>query len=133
MQPEDLERVDAPPEEPVGAAHEWLAPAVFAKPEEREPFWDYFDLLLLIGLVVASLVLANIAAFAWLHFHPELGRDPMAVAMPLQYIAYALIYLSFYCVLALSRTLLKRQRSIRRLTNWRTHRFPWFCWRSRQS
>lgn len=92
MQPEDLERVDAPLVEE--------APAVlFAPPApEREPFWDYFDLLLMLGLGFASLLLVNLLAGGWVYFHPKLKGDMTSLAMPVQYLAYGLLYLSFYIV-----------------------------------
>ena len=103
MQPEDLERLDAAPVvetpyEPV-APELHIPPPVFTPPEEtREPFWDYFDLLTIAGLGFAAWLVINLSAAGWLYFHKDLGKDLTPLLMPLQYVAYALIYLCFYCV-----------------------------------
>ena len=104
MQPEDLERVDAPPVEPAADPF-WQAPApdpVFTQPQpEREPFWGYADLLLIVGLCFVSLLIAYVAIGGWVHFHPSLKNDMLQFALPLQFLAYALIYLSFFLVFKL--------------------------------
>ncbi len=94
MQPEDLERVDAAPN--LEAPYE----PVFSLPleEKREPFWDYVDLLVFIGLGVVAFLLVNVAGLAWIHFDPKLRKDMTPLLMPLQYLAYALVYLCFYCI-----------------------------------
>jgi hypothetical protein len=107
MQPEDLERVDAaagvePPGEP--AEPVWPAPDVLfaAPPEEtREPFWNYFDLLLIVGLSFLSLITAYAAIGGWIHFHRRAEDDLTDLALPLQFVAYGLIYLSFFLVFKL--------------------------------
>lgn len=98
MQPEDLENVGAPvaPEESAPAE-----PAVLFEvpaPAPREPFWDYFDLLILLGLLFVSVVVALLLMRGWMHFDPSLKDDMTAVAIPLQFVLYGLIYLSFYLV-----------------------------------
>jgi membrane protease YdiL (CAAX protease family) len=86
MQPENLEET----------------PEVFPLvKEEREPFWGYLDLLLMIGLLFASLIVIGLAANGWLHFHPQLKGDLTALALPLQAVAYLLVYLSFWGVFKL--------------------------------
>jgi membrane protease YdiL (CAAX protease family) len=100
MQPEDLERLDVAPV--AEQLIEQPPDVLFIQPEPvREPFWDYFDLLLFLGLGFASLVLVNLAAFGWVHFHPKLKNDLSTLAMPIQYLAYGLIYLCFYVVFKL--------------------------------
>ena len=106
MQPEDLERVDAPIVEPqFEDPLSQVAPPpdlMFTQPQlERTPFWDYFDLLLIIGLSFVSLLIAYVAIGGWIHFHPALKGDMMQFALPLQFVAYALIYLSFFLVFKL--------------------------------
>lgn len=57
-------------------------PAVFIPPPERDPFWGYQDLALVIGLMVAALAVivlgAGVATFIW----PHLRQDPMPLLLP---------------------------------------------------
>ena len=94
MQPEDLERMDMAPE--VQAPE--VEPVFIMPAEKREPFWDYFDLLLVLGLGVAAFLLVNVVGALWIYFDPKLQKDMTPLMMPIQYLAYILIYLCFYCV-----------------------------------
>ena len=99
MQPEDLERMDAEPEVEAPEAQAPEVEPVFVLPEEkREPFWDYFDLLMVIGLGVAAFLLVNVVGAFWIYLDPKLRHDMTPLMMPLQYVAYGLIYLCFYGV-----------------------------------
>jgi len=106
MQPEDLEVGSTPVEETLEAFP-------IAK-REREPFWGYLDLLLMIGLLVASLLLVGLAASGWIHFHPRLKGDLTALALPLQLIAYVLVYFCFWSVFRL-----KYNRAVFESLGWR--------------
>lgn len=93
MQPEDLEGLDAAPELQVDEPVFRMPPA-----EKREPFWDYFDLLIVVGLGAAAFLLVNVVGAAWIYANPKLQKDMTPLMMPLQYLAYGLIYLCFYCL-----------------------------------
>jgi membrane protease YdiL (CAAX protease family) len=81
MQPEDLITLTPPVEE-----------------NEREPFWGYLDLLLLIGLLFASLIVLGLLAAAWARFDPAIKDNLTVIALPLQLVAYAQIYLCFFLI-----------------------------------
>jgi hypothetical protein len=96
MQPEDIDGVEA------AAAPILEPPVMFQKPEpEREPFWDYVDVLLIIGLLFASIVVAELLVMGWAYFHPKLKNDLTELALPLQFVAYALVYFCFFLVFKL--------------------------------
>jgi membrane protease YdiL (CAAX protease family) len=104
MQPEDSENVETAPEESVSAAvPEWLPPdTIFTKPPvEREPFWDYFDLFLMIGLMFASLVVVLFAARGWTRIHPSGKNDLTDIALPVQFAVYGMVYVCFYVLFKL--------------------------------
>ncbi len=93
MQPE--ERQDPPVE---------LTPEVVSSEPvevEREPFWNYGDLALVLGLLVAfsALVLLVVGLLA-LKF-PRIQSDPASIAMPVQLVFYLGVYLSFLVAFAL--------------------------------
>jgi membrane protease YdiL (CAAX protease family) len=69
--------------------------------KEREPFWGYIDLLLMIGLLFTSLLLLGLLANAWAHFDPKAKNDLTAVELPLQLVAYIFVYLCFFLVFKL--------------------------------
>jgi hypothetical protein len=83
MQPEELSEL-APAEAPA-----------------KEPFWDYFDLLLMMGLLCASLLIVVLCASGWVHFHPSAKNDVTTLALPTQFLAYLLVYVSFWVVFRL--------------------------------
>jgi membrane protease YdiL (CAAX protease family) len=76
---------------------------------EREPFWGYLDLLLMIGLLFTSLVLIALMANGWAHFHPQAKDDLTELALPLQLVAYVFVYLCFFLIFKLryNRTVFK--------------------------
>jgi uncharacterized protein len=80
-----------------------VAPAVELgiPPVEREPFWSYGDLLLVLGLLLAfSAGIAVLMGLLVLPF-PKLRSDPTPLALPVQVLFYAALYLSFWLVLQL--------------------------------
>jgi membrane protease YdiL (CAAX protease family) len=94
--------VQAPPLEQSPAPILESPGLAFLLPEkEREPFWNYGDLLLMIGLLFISLLLAGLAAREWVQFHPNLKKDLTDLALPFQFVAYALVYFCFFLVFKL--------------------------------
>ena len=79
MQPEDLITLTPPVEQ-----------------KERQPFWGYLDLLLLVGLLFASMTLVVLLAGAWARFDPRIKNDLTSIALPLQLVVYALVYVCFF-------------------------------------
>jgi membrane protease YdiL (CAAX protease family) len=69
--------------------------------EQREPFWGYLDLLLMIGLLFTSLVLLGLMAKGWTHFYPKQANDLTELALPLQLVAYIFVYLCFFLIFKL--------------------------------
>jgi membrane protease YdiL (CAAX protease family) len=96
MQPEDLDRTEGPLIEPDSVPLWEPLPSFTKPPEERDPFWGYADLLLLIGLLFMSVMVVGVAASAWVHFHPSLRNDLTALALPMQFVVYALVYVCFF-------------------------------------
>jgi membrane protease YdiL (CAAX protease family) len=67
----------------------------------RVPFWDYLDLALVIGLLVTSIffILLVIGGFALVY--PKLKTDQGSLLLPMQFVLYAFVYLSFRLVFGL--------------------------------
>jgi membrane protease YdiL (CAAX protease family) len=63
---------------------------------EREPFWGYIDLLLVLGLLAASIAIIMLAAGAWIMINPTLRQDPTPLALPTQFAVYLFLYFCFY-------------------------------------
>lgn len=91
MQPEDVSETQPPFIEPP------LFTPVIAE-QERDPFWGYADLFLLIGLLVASFALILTGVGVWLHFHPALRDDVVAISLPVQFVLYIFVYLCFFLI-----------------------------------
>jgi uncharacterized protein len=105
MQPEDPSEV-TPVEE---------TQSLFLKLEpERVPFWGYADLLLMIGLLSASVAVIMAATSAWVYFHPSLKNDLTQLALPIQFVAYFFVYLCFCAVFKL-----KYDRGVFESLGWR--------------
>ena len=112
MQPEDLESVQ--PVEPAFTSFEVPSP-----PEpERVPFWNYVDLLLLIGLLASSIAIIMLAAGGWMLLHPELRDDPTPLALPTQFAVYLFLYFCFYGIFRL-----KYSRPVFASLGWRKSSF----------
>ena len=91
MQPEDVSDTPPPFVEPPS-----LTPIT---PEaERDPFWGYADLFLMIGLVAASFAVILTAVGVWLHFDPALRDNVVAISLPVQFVVYIFVYLCFLVV-----------------------------------
>lgn len=67
----------------------------------REPFWDYLDLLLVLGFVGVGVVAMMVVAAAIEAFSPALRKDPTPLALPLQIVFYFAIYVGFVAVFRL--------------------------------
>ncbi len=66
-----------------------------------EPFWNYADLGLVAGLVIASIVLILLAVGALAMLKPALREDPTPLLLPTQFVLYGFIYLCFRLVFGL--------------------------------
>jgi membrane protease YdiL (CAAX protease family) len=67
----------------------------------REPFWDYTDLALIVGLLVAAILLMLlVVGFLSMHW-PSLRNDPTPLILPTQFVLYGLIYVCFAIVFRL--------------------------------
>jgi len=69
-----------------------------AAPPAREPFWDYVDLALVLGLLFASIaavvLVCGVLAFAV----PALKDDPTPLLLPMQLVLYLFVYICFFVV-----------------------------------
>ena len=91
--------------EPVVSEDAAISQPVFAEEvppsPPPEPFWNYSDLLVLVGFIAAGFVaMGLIAAIAEL-ISPALRKNPLPLALPLQIVFYVLIYLGFVAVFRL--------------------------------
>src|SRR5690242_351176 len=68
-------------------------------PPPREPFWNYTDLLLVMGFVVASITLIVLVTGFLVAFNPGLRDDPGPLLLPVQVAFYGFIYLALYFTL----------------------------------
>lgn len=68
--------------------------------DSREPFWGYFDLALVLGLLLASIVLITLGAAAAVVIRPGLKNDPTPLLLPSNVAIYLLLYLVFRIVFA---------------------------------
>lgn len=67
-----------------------------APPAPREPFWGYADLLLVMGIVVASIALITLVGGVLIFLYPALRDDPTPLLLPVQVAFYGFIYLALY-------------------------------------
>jgi uncharacterized protein len=70
-----------------------------APPAPREPFWGYTDLLLVMGIIVASIALITLAGGVLIFLYPGLRNDPTPILLPVQVAFYGFIYLALYFTL----------------------------------
>lgn len=100
MLPDPIETTPVEPVEEVSretalnvspATAEILPPA-----RSREPFWDYADLAVVVGLVFASIVVIVVGVFVLSMYYPRLKEDPTPLLLPTQFALYGGIYLAFY-------------------------------------
>jgi len=87
---------EMPPIEPV---IEPVAEPIPQPPPERNPFWGYMDLALLIGLLAACMAVIVVGVGIAAYFRPQLTTDPTPVLLPTQFALYLLLYLCFYLVI----------------------------------
>ncbi|MBV8833292.1 MAG: CPBP family intramembrane metalloprotease [Acidobacteriaceae bacterium] len=73
----------------------------FALKSPAEPFWNYSDLGLITGLLVASVVLILFGVGALALIKPALRNDPTPLLLPTQFLLYGFIYLCFRLVFGL--------------------------------
>lgn len=67
-------------------------------PVVREPFWGYTDLLIFVGLLVASVAMIVVAVGFLVAIRPKLQTDQTPLLLPTQFALYGFIYLCFYAV-----------------------------------
>jgi uncharacterized protein len=67
----------------------------------RVPFWDYLDLALVLGLLLASVFLILLLVGAFVFIYPKLKTDQGPLLLPTQFVLYAFVYLSFRLVFGL--------------------------------
>lgn len=84
---------DSAPAEPVV-----IEPPVIAVPERR-PFWNYVDLLLVAGLLVALIALILLVTAGFVFAFPSLARDQAPLLLPTQIAVYVALYVSLQIVL----------------------------------
>lgn len=105
MLPDPAESTSSEPmtEEPYAAVP--AAPVVLEPPARlparREPFWNYFDLLLMLGFVCAGLLGIVVIGAVFTSISPALRSDPMPLVLPLQLVFYAVIYAGFAVIFRL--------------------------------
>lgn len=68
-------------------------------PPSREPFWGYTDLLLVMGIIVASIALITLVGGVLVFIYPRLRDDPTPLLLPVQVAFYGFIYLALYLTL----------------------------------
>jgi membrane protease YdiL (CAAX protease family) len=68
-------------------------------PPPREPFWGYTDLLLVMGIIVASIALITLAGGVLIFIYPRLRDDPTPLLLPVQVAFYGFIYLALHFTL----------------------------------
>jgi membrane protease YdiL (CAAX protease family) len=90
-----------PISDPLGAPLAPVEPPQIVPPPARNPFWSYWDLLLLLGFVCAGILAILIVAVVIEAFSPALRKDPTPLALPLQFLFYAAVYAGFVAVFRL--------------------------------
>lgn len=76
-------------------------PVLAETPPAREPFWNYIDFLLVVGLLVASVVLILLVTGVTTMVFPKLGNDPTYLILPVQVALYLFVYLIFQALFTL--------------------------------
>jgi hypothetical protein len=69
-----------------------------APPPPREPFWDYVDLALVMGLLFASIAVILLVCGVLAFTVPALKYDPTPLLLPTQLALYLFIYICFFVV-----------------------------------
>ncbi len=116
MQPDGPEFSSVEPATEVASAEPFSE--VAAAPPQRDPFWGYTDLALMIGLLTAStaVILLVVGFIAW--FNPKLQSDPTPLALPTQFVLYGFMYFCFWLVFGL-----KYHRPVFESLGWRHSSF----------
>jgi membrane protease YdiL (CAAX protease family) len=72
-----------------------VEPAIdIAPPAPREPFWGYTDLLLVMGIIFASIALIALVGGVLIFLYPALRDDPTPLLLPVQVAFYGFIYVA---------------------------------------
>ena len=95
---------------PESAQTQVPATAIF----ERVPFWGYEDLLLVLGLLIASVVVMGALVGLLLKMFPKMQDDSTPLLLPTQVALYVVIYLIFRLVFGL-----KYHKPVFRSLGWR--------------
>lgn len=90
-----------PPETEGFSPLEPVIPAPAPETPERMPFWNYLDVAMIIGLLVASIAIILAVVGAFLFVYPRLKDDQAPLLLPTQFALYAFLYLSFRLVFGL--------------------------------
>jgi len=91
MQPEEISQAT-----PVAAETPLFSPTIAAP--ERDPFWGYTDLLLLLGLLAASLAVIMFGTALWSFWQPSVKDNVIELALPMQFVLYIFVYLCFLVI-----------------------------------
>lgn len=103
--PDEVETTPAQPEPVSADGEEGASPAeatpVQASPvpkafPEHDTFWNYTDLALVMGLLIAGIVLIVGGVGAATALRPRLATDPGPLLLPTQIALYAFVYASFW-------------------------------------
>jgi uncharacterized protein len=116
MQPEETNHLPAEAA-PVEVTAETMAATVV---HERTPFWGYQDLLLVLGLLVASMVLIGLIAGALMYSVPKLRADQTPLMVPMNLALYGALYLSLWVAFAT-----RYGRPVLRSLGWRKTNSNW--------
>ena len=108
MQPEEIGGGFEPPAGEVPGEQPQLVP-------EREPFWGYLDLALVIGLLVGAVIVIGVIAGTIMFFNPKLRADPTPLMIPMNLVVYGALYLSLRGALQL-----RYGRPVFRSLGWRS-------------
>src|SRR5437588_4071443 len=65
----------------------------------REPFWSYTDLLLVMGIIVASIAVITLVGGVLVFIYPRLRDDPTPLVLPVQVAFYGFIYVALHLTL----------------------------------
>jgi membrane protease YdiL (CAAX protease family) len=101
MQPDEtpVEHEHAPVLEPVEPVSATFDSAVTpARRPQREPFWGYEDLAIVVGLMFAAMAVVVLGAGAAVFLWPHLKQDPMPLLLPSNLAMYLLLLLIFKLV-----------------------------------
>jgi membrane protease YdiL (CAAX protease family) len=90
-----------PPETEGFSPTEPIDPVPASDAPARVPFWDYLDLALVLGLLVASVFVILLLVGGLVFIYPRLKTDQGPLLLPTQFVLYAFVYLSFRIVFGL--------------------------------